>query len=102
MAASTGSTKRECSMAAPRLLQFLQLQELQFLQLLESSSSLHMHPLPTLGSMNSVNSKTIGVVGRMIQQEVPCTDTLMGVVVMTLVLNLIFICLGFVFNRSIS
>ena len=37
---------------------------LQFLQLLESPSSLLAHTLPTLCSVNSVKSNTIGVVSR--------------------------------------
>ena len=38
---------------------------LQFLWLLEPSSSLLALALPTLGSTNSVNSKTVGAVSRM-------------------------------------
>lgn len=34
---------------------------LQFLWLLESPSSLLAHAFPTLGSANSVNSRTVGV-----------------------------------------
>ena len=37
---------------------------LQFLWLLESPSSLLAHTLPTLGSANSVNPKTVGTVNR--------------------------------------
>ena len=37
---------------------------LQFLWLLESSSNLSAQALPTLGSVNSVNSKTIGTASR--------------------------------------
>ena len=37
---------------------------LQFLQLLESSSSLLAGAWPNLGSVNSVNSKTIGIRSR--------------------------------------
>ena len=39
---------------------------LQSLWLLESSSSLLAHALPTLGSVNSVNSETTGIMNRMI------------------------------------
>ena len=37
---------------------------LQFLWLLESSSSLLTCTLPILGSVNSLNSETVGAVGR--------------------------------------
>ena len=37
---------------------------LQFLWLLESPSSLLAHALPTLGSANSVNSRTVGVTNK--------------------------------------
>ena len=43
---------------------------LQLLLLLESPSSLLAHALPTLGSVNSENSKIIGIVGRCYSETV--------------------------------